>query len=359
MHIGFKGSALLMALLALGCSSGGSPPADARIGTAVAADTVFGGNGTPGSPDVDSGYNVEVGVHFYSDVGGTVTGVRFYKGAANVGTHTGNLWGSDGTLLSSVVFTNETASGWQDMSFGTPVQIQASTTYTVSYHTTTGFAYDADGLASETDAPPLHVPADGGVYAFGPNPTFPADSYGASDYWVDLDFSAGSTCVPACTACGQPDGCGNLCCSQSSYSVWAPSAGPTTPGAVGSFDYELGTQIVPAVAGTITDLRYYRDAADTEVHTGHLWDSGGNLLASVTFSGTSAGWQDQPLTTPVAVTAGATYTASYHTTGDFAYSAAYFASSLVTEVLTVPANGGVYGIGPSPTFPTQVYGGAS
>ena len=46
-------------------------------------------------------------------VSGTVTGVRFYKAAANTGTHIGSLWSATGTQLASATFTNETASGWQ------------------------------------------------------------------------------------------------------------------------------------------------------------------------------------------------------------------------------------------------------
>jgi hypothetical protein len=40
---------------------------------------------------------VEVGVKFRSDVAGTVTGVRFYKGATDNTTHTGSLWSATGS----------------------------------------------------------------------------------------------------------------------------------------------------------------------------------------------------------------------------------------------------------------------
>ena len=52
---------------------------------------------------------------FRSDVAGQVTGVRFYKGSGNTGTHIGNLWSSTGTLLASATFTGESASGWQQV----------------------------------------------------------------------------------------------------------------------------------------------------------------------------------------------------------------------------------------------------
>ncbi len=40
-----------------------------------------------------------------------MTGVRFYKSAANTGTHIGSLWSASGQLLAQATFTNETASG--------------------------------------------------------------------------------------------------------------------------------------------------------------------------------------------------------------------------------------------------------
>ena len=33
---------------------------------------------------------------FRADQAGSVTGIRFYKGTGNAGTHTGSLWSSDG-----------------------------------------------------------------------------------------------------------------------------------------------------------------------------------------------------------------------------------------------------------------------
>ena len=82
---------------------------------------------------------------FRADVGGSVTGVRFYKGAGNTGVHTGSLWTSNGILLATGTFASETASGWQTLMFTTPVYIYANTTYVVSYHTNTGhYGQDAD-----------------------------------------------------------------------------------------------------------------------------------------------------------------------------------------------------------------------
>ncbi len=59
--------------------------------------------------------------------------------------------------------------------------------------------------------------------------------------------------------------------------------------------------------------------------------------------------------TPVAITAGTTYVASYHTTsGHYSATRNFFGSSLVNGPLTALVGSGVYGYGPG-GFPTQTY----
>ena len=90
-----------------------------------------------------------MGVKFRADSNGFVNGVRFYKQADNTGTHLGSLWSSTGTLLATGTFTNESASGWQELDFSSPVSITAGTTYVASYFTSTGhYAATSSGLAA-------------------------------------------------------------------------------------------------------------------------------------------------------------------------------------------------------------------
>ena len=72
---------------------------------------------------------VELGVKFTRRPSRHGTGMRFYKAAANTGTHIGSLWSATGTRLAQATFTNETASGWQAATFSTPVAVAANTTY--------------------------------------------------------------------------------------------------------------------------------------------------------------------------------------------------------------------------------------
>jgi len=139
---------------------------------------------------------VEVGVKFRSDVAGTITGIRFYKAAGNTGTHVGSLWSRGGNLLARATFSGESASGWQTVTFASPISISAGRTYVASYHTTTGrYAEDRNVFKSSgVDNPPLHALKSGvdggnGVYKYSATPGFPSKgSPRAANYGVDVLF---------------------------------------------------------------------------------------------------------------------------------------------------------------------------
>ena len=84
---------------------------------------------------------------------------------------------ASGTLLASGTFASETASGWQELDFSSPVAVTAGTTYVASYFSSTGYpAYTAQGLASAVTNGPLTALAGGGVYAYGSSNTFPTNT---------------------------------------------------------------------------------------------------------------------------------------------------------------------------------------
>ncbi len=151
----------------------------------------------------------EVGVKFESAIPGFITGIRFYKGAANTGTHVGDLWSSTGTLLATATFTSETATGWQQVSFSNPVAIAADTVYVASYFDPNG-DYAADGgyfASSGVTSGPLTALSNGavaggnGVFADGGG--FPTSSFNATNYWVDVDFTPGTVNTPPPTVTGE------------------------------------------------------------------------------------------------------------------------------------------------------------
>ena len=154
-------------------------------------------DGTPtGSIDANDTSAQTSGVKFTASSSGFIAGVRFYKESDDTGAHIGSLWSSSGTLLASGTFTGETASGWQELDFSSPVAITAGTTYVASYFSSTGHpAATAAGLASAVTNGPLTALAGGGVYAVGSSNTFPTSTYNNNNYWVDVVYSptAGAT----------------------------------------------------------------------------------------------------------------------------------------------------------------------
>ncbi len=157
---------------------------------------VWDDSAVPGTASVSDPNAVELGMKFTASVDGLATGVRFYKGSANTGTHLGRLWSENGTLLAEATFANETASGWQEALFDTPVPLTAGDVYVVSY-----FAPDG-GYASDTGYfagggvtnGPLRALQDGenggnGLYRYGDGGGFPSQSWQSSNYWVDIVFS--------------------------------------------------------------------------------------------------------------------------------------------------------------------------
>ena len=139
---------------------------------------------------------VELGVKFRSDIAGFITGIRFYKTSGNTGTHTGNLWSTDrARTLATVTFSGESATGWQEATFSSPIAIDANTTYVASYHTTSGnYAIGTSFASAGVDNPPLHALArrasmdpmasTSTALAVFTQPT----TYGSSNYLVDVVF---------------------------------------------------------------------------------------------------------------------------------------------------------------------------
>src|SRR6476646_6391561 len=100
---------------------------------AIGQTSFWPDSATPNTPQVTSTSPVTLGLKFYSDVPGYVTGIQFYKGTGNTGAHVGALWSNTGANLASVTFAGETASGWQQANFSSAVSIAANTTYVISY----------------------------------------------------------------------------------------------------------------------------------------------------------------------------------------------------------------------------------
>ena len=178
----------------------GSTPASLGL-TLNGASTLFGQR-TPAVPATDDTGSVTLGVKFVPQAEGNITGVRFYKGSGNTGTHTGQIWSADGQLLRSGTFSGESGSGWQTLTFTQPLLVGAGTTYVASYNAPNGH-YAADDrffrslayTAAPLTAPRGTTSGGNGVFRLAPLPrtASPTDA----NYYVDVMFTDGSSQPPS------------------------------------------------------------------------------------------------------------------------------------------------------------------
>lgn len=147
---------------------------------------------------------IECGVRFRASVEGFISGIRFYKGSGNIGTHVGSLWTNDGQLLASATFSNESATGWQAVSIP-PVAITAGKTYVASVYMPSGhYAADSGYFHSAFELAPLRALANGedganGVFRYG-SAGFPASTFGSTNYWVDIVLADDNEAAPTVTS---------------------------------------------------------------------------------------------------------------------------------------------------------------
>ncbi len=121
--------------------------------------------------------------------------IRFYKGAANTGTHTGSLW-SGGARVATAACTSKTASGWQTVRFATPVKISAGATYWRRTRRPGGATPSQGLLRPAPVAAPLRATA--GTYTYGGG--YPTSTYRSSNYYVDVAFTPAAAAAPVLPA---------------------------------------------------------------------------------------------------------------------------------------------------------------
>jgi hypothetical protein len=252
---------------------------------------------TPQTASVDEATSYELGVRFQSDVAGYITGIRFYKGSGNTGTHVGHLWTNTGTQLAAATFTNETASGWQQVSFSSPVPIAANTPYVASYFDPLGhFSLDRPYFTTAHDNVPLHALADGtnaganGIYGLGTG--FPNSTYQSSNYWVDAVFvtSLVDTTPPTVSSVTPASGANGVGLGTS---VSATFSEPIAPASVTGTSFVLrdpgGNALAASVSasGSTATLQPSASLASSTTYTATLLsgssgikDTAGNALAS-------------------------------------------------------------------------------
>lgn len=179
------------------------------VRAATTSYSLWSNSAVPKTITSSTSSSIELGVKFKSSNSGYITGIRFYKGAQNTGTHIGSLWTSSGTLLASVTFTNETASGWQTANLAQPINIAANVMYVVSYLAPKGhYSYTNNYFSHNRfyTSGPLTAYASNntnganGVYINSATPAFPTQGMSGTNFWVDLVFSTQLVSAPVAPA---------------------------------------------------------------------------------------------------------------------------------------------------------------
>jgi hypothetical protein len=287
-------------------------------------------NDVPANAAASDSNSVNVGLRFHSSVPGQITGIRFYKGVGNTGTHVGSLWSAAGKQLETVSFTNETATGWQTATFATPISIAAFTTYDASYlapHGHYAYNYNYFGTAHQNGnlvAEQAQSSSGNGVYAYSSTTAFPATgSKNLSNYWVDVLFQpASSTAVSSPTAAAtssSPSPSSSPSGVSSSPSASTPSSSSaSTPATLTTTSAAAGSYVQPGTVGYLGStsaltvyqpggaapsgcswLSYGLRCDQTDLTLDHVWIKGslywtgtGNLTVSqsIVQGGTGSAW---------------------------------------------------------------------
>jgi hypothetical protein len=196
-------------------------------------------------------WSYEFGVKATVDQPMQLTALRFWKSSSETGTHVGKVWTTGGTLLTSVTFSNETASGWQTQPLTTPLQLQPGTVYVVSVNANAYFASTAFGLQSQVIAGPLRSVADGlnGVYGSSAG-VFPNQSYHSTNYFVDLQVVPSGTVTPPTVISASPlDAATGVSRTTSLTATFSRSMDPSTiTGSTFTLQAPDGSQVPATVA---------------------------------------------------------------------------------------------------------------
>lgn len=144
---------------------------------------------TPSSEYTDGGTAYELGMQFETNFSGKITGMRYYRTSSEGGSHTGHLWDEDQTLLATVNFSGETASGWQQATFASPVNIVPGRTYMVSSNIHSHYPSEVSGLATSISNGEIYSLAASSNGAFTTSVgSYPSSTYSQSNYFRDIRF---------------------------------------------------------------------------------------------------------------------------------------------------------------------------
>jgi len=226
-------------------------------GVGGATYTLFQTTDVPQYPLANDGSGIELGMRFRATQDGFINGIRYYKGSGASGTHTGSLWSNSGTRLAQATFTNETASGWQEVLFSSPVAVTAGVTYVATYFSPSGdYAATKPYFTQNITNGPLIGLQDGldganGLYRYTATSAFPNSSFQSSNYWVDVLFAASSDNIaPAVSTVSPANGAAGVSANTTVTATFSEAVNSSTVTASTFQLRDAGNNLVTATVST-------------------------------------------------------------------------------------------------------------
>lgn len=151
--------------------------------------STFYGATPPATGDGGPDSAVNLAVRFTVSVAGWITHIRYWKSAANTGTHIVHLW-ETGAIKTTDTALLEVDDAWNEVALSVPFAISTGIEYMASYHTEVGhYAVDAHYFDSAVTSGALTGPITAGKFGYGDASTFPSSDFNNGSYGVDVRFT--------------------------------------------------------------------------------------------------------------------------------------------------------------------------
>ena len=168
------------------------------ISPAQAVSESLFGSATPANTSDSDTAAVTLGTTVTANVAGKITGIRFYKGSGNTGTHVGAVYTADGSLSVRGNFAGESASGWQTWTPASAIQVSAGAKFTAAVYMPKGHYAVTNAYSWPQSSASLT--GTSGTYTYGTGIHFPTSVYQTSSYFVDVVFTPDVQPSPTPTA---------------------------------------------------------------------------------------------------------------------------------------------------------------
>lgn len=148
---------------------------------------------TPSTTDATDNQGITLSTRFTADVDGNVTGVRFYRAATAPASVIGLLYSDAGAELARATFGTLTT-GWNSVTFATPVATTAGSYYRAAYWSSGSYVASTGFFNSPVTNGRLT--GTNGYFGYGSTPASGTQQFNSGSYFADVSFVVTGTVAP-------------------------------------------------------------------------------------------------------------------------------------------------------------------